>query len=89
MIKNILGAVIGAKVAGNSPKVDNAAGAATGAIAATAIPFIISRLSLPAMVAVGAGGYFLKRHRDKQAAANPVIASTSATPSSATVSKNI
>ncbi len=66
MIKNIIGAVVGAKLMGESPKVDNAAGAATGAFAATAIPFALSRLSLPAMLAIGVGGYLYKKHRDKQ-----------------------
>lgn len=64
MIKNILGAVIGAKIAGKSPKVDNPAGAATGALAASVIPFVISRLSVPVMVAILAGGYLLSRQKD-------------------------
>lgn len=68
MIKNIIGAVIGAKLAGKSPKADSAAGATTGALAASAIPFIISRMSLPSMLAIGAGGYLLKRHHDKKEA---------------------
>lgn len=68
MIKNIVGAIIGAKLAGKSPKADSAAGATTGALAASAIPFIISRLSLPSMLAIGGAGYLLKRHRDKKEA---------------------
>ena len=68
MIKNIIGAVIGAKLAGKSPRADSATGATTGAIAASAIPFIISRMSLPSLLAIGAGGYLLKRHHDKQEA---------------------
>jgi hypothetical protein len=68
VIKNIIGAVIGAKLAGKSPKADSATGATTGAIAASAIPFIISRMSLPSLLAIGAGGYLLKRHHDKQEA---------------------
>lgn len=62
MIKNIIGAAIGSKLAKQSPKVDNGTGAALGAIA----PFVLSRMSLPLLVAVGAGGYLLKRHRDHQ-----------------------
>lgn len=65
MIKNIVGAVIGAKLAGKSPNVDNAAGATTGALAASVIPLVISRLSIPAMLAIGVGGYVLKRYADK------------------------
>lgn len=69
MIKNVLGAVLGAKFLGESNKVDSATGAATGAFAATAIPFVISRLSIPTMIAVGVGGYVFKRYRDKNKAA--------------------
>lgn len=66
MIKNILGAVVGAKLAEKSTKVDNGTGAILGSIA----PAVIARMSLPALIAVGAGGYLFKRHRDQQAAAN-------------------
>lgn len=62
MIKNIIGAVAGAKLAQNT-KVDNGTGAILGSIS----PALIARLSLPALVAIGAGGYLLKRHRDQQA----------------------
>lgn len=68
MIKNIIGAYLGAKIAGKSPKADSAAGATTGAIAASAIPFIISRMSLPSMLLLGAGGYLVKRRQDKKQA---------------------
>lgn len=63
MIKNIIGAVAGAKLAQNT-KVDNGTGAILGSVA----PALIARMSLPALVAIGAGGYLLKRHRDQQAA---------------------
>jgi small ligand-binding sensory domain FIST len=63
MIKNIVGAVIGAKIAGKSPKADSPAGAATCALAASVIPFVLSRLSLPVMIAVLAGGYLLNRQK--------------------------
>jgi hypothetical protein len=79
MIKNIIGAVVGAKLAGKTPKANSAAGATTGAIAAPAIPFVISRLSLPSLIAIGAGSYLLKRHHEKQAAArNPLAGGTTA-----------
>ena len=68
MIKNIVGAYLGAKIAGKSTKADSAAGATTGAIAASAIPFILSRMSLPSMLLLGAGGYLVKRHQDKKQA---------------------
>lgn len=61
MLKNILGAVIGAKFAGKSPKADSPAGAVTGALMASAIPFVISRLSAPVMIAILVGGYVLQR----------------------------
>ena len=67
MIKNILGAVAGAKLAENT-KVDNGTGAILGSVA----PALIARMSLPALVAIGAGGWLLKRYRDKQA--NPALA---------------
>lgn len=73
MIKNILGAVIGAKLAGKSPKADNATGATAGALAASAIPFVISRLSVPSMLAIGAGGYLLKRRHDKKEARKNLV----------------
>lgn len=64
MLKNIVGAVVGSKLAPKSP----ATGSATGAMLASAVPFVLSRLSIPAMLAVGAGGYLLKRHFDKKTA---------------------
>lgn len=61
MIKNIIGAVAGAKLAQNT-KVDNGTGAILGSVA----PALIARMSLPAMIAIGAGGYLFKRYRDQQ-----------------------
>ncbi|WAC25102.1 hypothetical protein [Blastomonas sp. SL216] len=65
MIKNVIGAVIGAKLAGPTSKADSAKGATTGALAASAIPFVLSRMSLPTMLAVGVAGYYIKKHYDK------------------------
>ena len=62
MFKKIIGAAVGAKLAKNSPALGGATGAALGA----AVPFIISRVSLPAMVALGVGGYVAKRYVDKR-----------------------
>lgn len=81
MLKNILGAVVGAQLAKKSDKVDNGTGAILGSIA----PALIARMSLPAMIAIGAGGYLLKRHRDQQAA-NGTAPATPATPASAPAS---
>lgn len=78
MIKNIIGAVAGAKLAKNT-KVDNGTGAILGSVA----PALIARMSLPALVAIGAGGYLLKRRRDQQTASgtNSQPASAPSTPS--------
>jgi hypothetical protein len=65
MLKKIIGAAIGAKLAKNSPAVGGATGAALGA----AVPFVLSRISLPTMIALGVGGYVVKRYLDKQEAA--------------------
>lgn len=62
MLKKIIGAAIGAKLAKNSPAMGGATGAALGA----AVPFVLSRMSLPTMVMLGVGGYFAKRWYDKQ-----------------------
>lgn len=64
MLKRIVGAAIGAKLAKNSPAVGGATGAAVGA----AVPFVLSRISLPTMVVLGVGGYFAKRWYDKDKA---------------------
>lgn len=75
MIKNLLGAAIGAKLVKGSATVGTTAGAATGALAASTIPFVLSRLSIPAMLAVGAGAYWMKRKKDeKSTSANSSVA---------------
>lgn len=62
MIRKLIGAAVGAKVAKRHP----AAGGVTGAVLATAVPFVIARASLPAMVALGVGGYVAKRYMDRK-----------------------
>lgn len=62
MFRRIIGGAIGAKLAKGHP----ALGGATGVALATAVPFVISRVSLPAMVALGVGGYFAKRYLEKR-----------------------
>jgi len=62
MIRKLIGGAIGAKLAKSHP----ALGGATGVALATAVPCVISRVSLPAMVLLGAGGYVAKRYLDKR-----------------------
>lgn len=78
MLKKIIGGVVGAKLAKKSPKMSGTTGAALGA----AVPLVLARASLPAMVALGVGGYFAKRWYDKKAPAAPapVLAPTKPVP---------
>lgn len=62
MIRKLIGGAIGAKLAKGHP----ALGGATGVALATAVPFIISRVSFPAMIALGVGGYVAKRVLDRR-----------------------
>lgn len=64
MIKTILGGLVGSQLAKNTTKIDNGTGAILGSIA----PTLIARMSLPALIAIGVGGYLFKRHRDQQTA---------------------
>lgn len=76
MLKKIIGGVVGAKLAKRSPKISGTTGAALGA----AVPLVLARASLPAMVALGVGGYFAKRWYDKKAPATPAPAPTKPIP---------
>lgn len=67
MFRKLIGAAIGASVAKRHP----ASGGVTGAMIASAVPFVLSRVSLPAMVAIGVGGYLAKRVLDKTPTAPP------------------
>ena len=62
MIGKIIGAVAGKKAADHMRGVSGPTGAILGATA----PMLLRRLSLPAMLAVAAGGYAFKRYKDKQ-----------------------
>ena len=62
MIGKLIGAIAGAKAADHMRGVSGTTGAVLGAAA----PFILRRLSLPAMLAVAAGGYAYKRYSEKQ-----------------------
>jgi hypothetical protein len=62
MIGKIIGAVAGKKAADHMRGVSGPTGALLGAAA----PVILRRLSLPAMLAIAAGGYAYKRYTDKR-----------------------
>ncbi len=64
MIGKILGGIAGAKAADHMRGVGGTGGALLGVGAAT----LARRLSLPAMLAIAAGGYAFKRYSDKRAA---------------------
>ena len=57
MIGKIIGAGIGAKAAQHTKGIGGPFGAAIGAAA----PFILRRMSIPAMLAIAAGGYAYKK----------------------------
>lgn len=72
MLKRIIGAAIGAKLAKDSPVVGGATGAALGA----AVPWVLGRLSIPGMIALAAGGYVAKRVLDRNQSPVPPAATT-------------
>lgn len=62
MITKILGAMAGSHLAKGSSKIGGASGALLGAGAAA----VAKRASLPVLAAVIAGGYLLKRSRERR-----------------------
>ncbi|WFL78142.1 hypothetical protein P7228_03480 [Altererythrobacter arenosus] len=62
MIGKIIGAGMGAKAAEHTSKIGGPLGAVLGATA----PVLLRRMSIPAMIAIGAGGYLVKKLIDKQ-----------------------
>lgn len=66
MIGKILGGIAGAKAAEHSRKIGGAGGALMGVASAS----LLRRLSLPAMLAIGAGGYAYKKWSERRAATN-------------------
>ncbi|QPC99264.1 hypothetical protein [Qipengyuania soli] len=61
MFGKIIGAFVGDKLAKQTSAVGGAGGAALGVVAAT----VLRRMSLPAMIALGAGGYVAKKLIEK------------------------
>jgi hypothetical protein len=60
----MLGKIIGAALGGSIAKRARGMDATTGAMVGAAIPFIIGRLSVPGMLALGLGGYLVKKAMD-------------------------
>jgi hypothetical protein len=66
MIGKIIGAIAGSKVAKHTSGVSEPFGAVAGLVTASAL----RRISLPAIIVLGAGGYFAKKYYDKRQARN-------------------
>jgi|GEM_PF-2082968 len=64
----MLNKIIGAKIGSTIAKKFTGSNSTTGAMIGAAVPFVISRVSLPAMIVMGAGGYVAKRMYDKRKA---------------------
>lgn len=64
MIGKVLGAFVGGKVAQHVRGIEGPTGAALGVLA----PALLRRLSFPAMVALGVGGYLAKKFVEGQPA---------------------
>lgn len=62
MIGKVIGAFMGDRIAKQTKGVGGATGAALGVLATT----VLRRMSLPAMLALGAGGYAAKKFMDKK-----------------------
>ena len=60
MIGKIIGAYVGGQAAKKTSAIGGPAGAALGVIA----PMVLRRISLPAMAAMAAGGYIMKKVLD-------------------------
>ena len=62
MIGKIIGAFVGDRLAKETNAIGGASGAALGVVAST----VLRRISLPAMVALGVGGYVAKKVLDSK-----------------------
>ena len=67
MIGKVIGAFVGDKIAKQTSGVGGATGAALGVLATS----VIARMSIPAMIVVGAGGYLAKKYMDKNKTPEP------------------
>ena len=74
MIGKVIGAYLGGKAAKQTSALGGPAGAALGVIA----PMILRRISLPAMVAMAAGGYVMKKVLDNGQRDDPARAAGTA-----------
>ena len=69
MIGRIIGAVAGNKLAQQTRGIGGGIGVALGVIA----PTILRRMSIPAMLAVAAGGYAFKKFTERKEAGAPGV----------------
>jgi hypothetical protein len=64
MIGKVIGAFVGDRLAKQTGSIGGASGAALGVVATS----VLRRMSLPAVVALGVGGYVVKKVIDKKQA---------------------
>ncbi len=85
MIGKIIGAFVGDRLAKKTSTMGGASGAALGVVAST----VLRRMSLPAMLALGVGGYVAKKvlDRDKEGGSTKTPPKTSTAPDTARTSK--
>jgi hypothetical protein len=62
MIGKVIGAFVGDRIARHTNGIGGASGAALGVVATT----VLRRMSLPAMIALGVGGYVAKTVLDRK-----------------------
>ena len=62
MIGKIVGAVLGGSIASQTRSI----GGPTGAMIGAAVPFVLRRMSIPGMIALGVGGYAVKKYLDRK-----------------------
>lgn len=62
MIGKIMGGIAGTRAARHSSSVSGASGAFLGAASVA----LLRRMSIPALIAVSAGGYAFKKYRDRK-----------------------
>lgn len=83
MIGKVIGAFVGDKLAKQTSGLGGASGAAIGVVAAS----VLRRMSLPAMIALGAGGYVAKKVFEKREASKAEAKPADAAGSAASASK--